>query len=64
MLVRFLKQCGPWAEGDVRESDGHELEQLLDNGVVEPAESGRKPAAERRTRTATVKESGRTASEE
>lgn len=64
MLVRFLKSVGPWAEGDVRESEGHELEQFLHNGIVEPAEGGRKPAGERRTRTATVKDSGRTAAVE
>ena len=64
MLVRFLKQVGPWAEGDVRESEGHELEQFLLNGIVEPADGGRKPAAERKARTATVKADHRTANVE
>lgn len=61
MLVRFIKDLGGWAEGDIRESEGHELDQLLLNGIVEPVEGDRKPAAQRKVRKATAPEEGRTA---
>jgi len=38
MLVRFLKQYGPWAAGDTREASDHEAELLIVHGIAEPAD--------------------------
>ena len=39
MLIRFLKQYGPWVVGEVREASDHEAEQLVLHGVAEHADA-------------------------
>jgi hypothetical protein len=53
MLIRFLKQYGPWAAGETREASEAEADQLIVHGVAEAADKPKvrhateKPAGKR-----------------
>lgn len=53
MLVRFLKQYGPYTVGETREATDHEAELLIVHGIAEPADKPKvrhatdKPAGKR-----------------